>query len=178
MNIGDYVKTPYTIGYIEDIASSPGGLEFLVDGAWCDDVTLIRPAKSTERGITVDIEGNVERHGNWYDIPLPTAASLKAGGYYDIPLNVKTKMPPGYEAHVIARSSTFRKYGVLLANSVGLIDYDYNKPWQAMLYATKDIEIPAGTRLVQFTIAKTLGFSLNHTKVIDEGRGYSGSTGR
>ena len=178
MNIGDYVKTPFTIGYIEDIASSPGGLEFLVDGAWYDDVTLIRPAKSTERGITVDIEGNVERHGNWYDIPLPTAVSLKADEYAAVDLGVKTKMPQGYEAHLIARSSTFRKYGVLLANSVRLIDYDYNKPWQAMLYATKDIEVPAGTRLVQFTIVKTLGFSLNHAKVIDEGRGYSGSTGR
>ena len=165
-------------GYIgiitEKDTDEHGKTLYRIDGLYWHDAAEIMP---WDGGVLIDIEGNIERHGNWYDIPLPTAVSMKAGEYAAVNLGIKTKMPPGYEAHVIARSSTFRKFGVLLANSVGLIDYDYNKPWQAMLYATKDIEIPAGTRLVQFTIVKTLGFSLNHTKVIDKGRGYSGSTG-
>lgn len=172
MNIGNTVKTSNgTVGVITEIDATPEGVIYKVDEYWYSDyeLSVLKP--------TIIIDGDVERHGNWYDIPLPAPVSLKAG-YNVVSLGVKTKIPMGYEAHVIARSSTFRKYGVFLANSMGLIDWDYNKPWQAMLYAMKAIDIPAGTRLVQFTIAPTTEFSLVHAKVEDEGRGYSGSTGR
>ena len=96
-------------GYIGTITGrytdGDGNTLYHIDGLYWHNVTEIMP---WDGNVLIDIEGNIERHGNWYDIPLPTAVSMKAGEYTDVPLDVKTKMPPGYEAHVIARSSTFR----------------------------------------------------------------------
>ena len=35
------------------------------------------------------------------------------------------ELPKGYEAHIVPRSSTFKNYGIIQTNSVGIIDADY-----------------------------------------------------
>ena len=70
-------------------------------------------------------------------------------------LGVSMQLPEGYEAHVYPRSSTFKKKGLLLSNSVGIIDNSYASDrdvWQAIFYATKDTTMDYGDRLLQFRI--------------------------
>lgn len=70
-------------------------------------------------------------------------------------LGVAMEMEEGFEATVIERSSSFRKYGVIQTNSMGLIDNSYSSDedeWKVPLMATRAITIPKGTRICQFRI--------------------------
>lgn len=72
-----------------------------------------------------------------------------------VSLGVAMKLPKGYEAHVVARSSLYNKYGVILSNAIGIIDNSYqgnDDIWKANLIAFRDTEIPADTRICQFRI--------------------------
>lgn len=72
-----------------------------------------------------------------------------------IPLGVCMQVPEGFESIVIPRSSTFKKYGLIQTNSVGLIDFSYNSEkdeWKFPAVATRDAVIPKGTRICQFRI--------------------------
>lgn len=72
-----------------------------------------------------------------------------------IPLGVCMELPKGYEAVIIPRSSTFKKYGLIETNSMGLIDQTYCSEadeWKFPVLATKDVIIPKGERICQFRI--------------------------
>lgn len=72
-----------------------------------------------------------------------------------IPLGVCMEIPAGYEAYLLPRSSTFKKYGILQTNSMGIIDNSYAGPedeWKLPVMATREIIIPKGTRIAQFRI--------------------------
>lgn len=60
--------------------------------------------------------------GDWIDLRIAEYVTLEAGEFKLIPLGVAMMLPKGYEALVIPRSSTFKKYGIIQANSVGLIE--------------------------------------------------------
>ena len=93
--------------------------------------------------------------GDWIDLRIAEDVTLKAGDFKLIPLGVAMMLPKGYEALVIPRSSTFKKYGIIQANSIGLIDETYcgnNDEWHFPAYATRDIVIPKNTRICQFRI--------------------------
>ena len=51
--------------------------------------------------------------------------TMKAGEFRLIPLGVAIALPEGYEAHIVPRSSTFKNYGILQTNSMGVVDYTY-----------------------------------------------------
>ena len=73
-----------------------------------------------------------------------------------IPLGVAMEMPKGTECHLLPRSSTFLKYGLIQTNSMGIIDRTYasdKDEWKLPVIATRDITIPKGTRIAQFRIA-------------------------
>lgn len=75
--------------------------------------------------------------------------------YRIIPLGVAMQLPKGYEAVMIPRSSTFKKYGLLQSNSIGLLDNSYcgdNDIWGFPAMATRAVTIPEGTRICQFRI--------------------------
>lgn len=121
--------------------------------------------------------------GDWVDLRCAEDVHLKAGEYKMIPLGVAMELPQGYEALVVPRSSTFRKYGVLLANSIGIIDEAYkgdNDEWNFLAYATKDATIRKNERICQFRVIRHQ--PLIHLKEVESlgnaGRGGIGSTGR
>lgn len=75
--------------------------------------------------------------------------------YQLLSLGVVIEMPKGYEATALPRSSTYKKWGILLANSQGVIDQQYcgpNDVWRFPALATRNITIPKGTPIAQFRI--------------------------
>lgn len=121
--------------------------------------------------------------GDLIDLKTAEDITLREGEYKAIPLGVAMELPKGFEAWVIPRSSTFKNYGILQANSVGLIDESYcgdNDEWHFPAYATRDIHIPKGTRICQFRIMKHQpDIELIPVEVLgNEDRKGFGSTGR
>ena len=98
-----------------------------------------------------------------------------------IDLGVSIKVPAGYETIMAPRSSTFKKYGLLQTNGIGVIDETYcgeNDRLMMSVYATRDTVVPAGERVAQFRIQKNQGNieieEVSHME--DADRGGFGST--
>lgn len=103
--------------------------------------------------------------GDWFDLCLAETVKLKAPTVYNldvvnfqsclVPLGVCMEIPKGFEAIVVPRSSTFKKYGILQSNSVGVIDGSFSSDkdeWKMPMVATRSVVIPKGTRVAQFRI--------------------------
>ncbi len=121
--------------------------------------------------------------GDWIDLRAAEEVNMKAGDYRMIPLGVAMELPHGYEALVAPRSSTFRKYGIMLANSVGVIDETYkgdNDEWHFLAYATRDAVIHKNERICQFRIIQhqPLIHLMEVETLGNADRGGIGSTGR
>lgn len=120
--------------------------------------------------------------GDWIDLRTAEDVSLDKGEFRLIPLGIAMQLPQNYEALMIPRSSTFKKYGIIQANSVGLIDESYcgnEDEWKFPAYATRLITIPKNTRICQFRIIEHQPMLLLE-EVDDLGnnnRGGFGSTG-
>lgn len=98
---------------------------------------------------------NVTEKGDWVDLRAAETVSLKAGDYALINLGVSMQLPQGYEAHIAPRSSTFKNWGIVQTNSVGVIDSTYcgnEDVWRMPVYATRDTTIEKNDRICQFRI--------------------------
>lgn len=108
--------------------------------------------------------------------------TLHAGEYALVPLGVSMQLPEGYEARTAPRSSTFKRWGILQANSVGVIDNSYcgtNDEWKLPVYATRDTVLEKGDRICQFRIYEVqppIDFE-ECEALSDTDRGGFGSTG-
>lgn len=94
---------------------------------------------------------------DWCDLYTYEDVTLHAGDFKIISLGVSMKLPEGYEANIVARSSTFKRWGILQTNAFAVIDESYcgnDDDWGYPVYATRDVTIPKGTRLCQFRINK------------------------
>ena len=125
----------------------------------------------------------VEGKSDWIDLCASEDVTMTAGEFRLIPLGVAIALPEGYEAHLVPRSSTFKNYGLLQTNSMGVVDFTYRgdgDQWRMPAYATRDVTIPKGSRIAQFRIMRNQP-RLRFTRVDRlEGpdRGGFGSTGR
>lgn len=120
--------------------------------------------------------------GDWIDLRAAETVELKAGEFKLIPLGIALKLPEGYEAIVAPRSSTFKNFGVIETNSIGVIDNSYSgndDQWFFPAYALRDTVINFDDRICQFRIQKRMP-EVAFTEV-DEldgvNRGGHGSTG-
>ena len=137
--------------------------------------------------IKIRYHGDVEPiekipQGDWVDLRAAETVSLKAGEFRLISLGVSMKLPEGYEAHLATRSSTFKKWGVILTNGVGIIDESYcgdNDIWRYSALAMRDTVIEKGDRICQFRIMKKMPAVTFETVefLSDPDRGGIGSTG-
>ena len=96
-------------------------------------------------------------HSNWIDLRAGESVEMKAGDYKLISLGVSIELPEGYEAIVAPRSSTYAKYGIILAASIGVIDEAYrgdDDVWYFPAIALRDTYIPINDRICQFRIFK------------------------
>jgi len=100
-----------------------------------------------------------ERHGAWIDLKTREEIVLKEGQSTYIPLGVKMAIPKGSEGHLLPRSSTFSKFGILMTNSQGIIEDNYGEEWLFPVYATRDVTIPIYARIAQFRSVTTMSYT-------------------
>ena len=153
---------------------------------FCD--SLVPEAVRMEKEIKIKYFNDVQEIealevGDWIDLRSAESVDIKAGEYKLIRLGVAMELPEGYEALVAPRSSTFKNYGILLANSLGIIDESYkgdNDEWKFLAYATRDTHVEKNDRICQFRIIEHQP-KIKLTKVESLGnadRGGIGSTGK
>lgn len=119
---------------------------------------------------------------NWIDLYTREETEIKEGEMKTIPLNVAIEIPSGYEVMMIPRSSTFKNYGVIMANSIGLFDESYcgdKDEYMFAAYAVKDTVIPKGARVCQIRFIKRQpDIEFERVEHLNEqSRGGFGSTG-
>lgn len=96
-------------------------------------------------------------NGDWIDLRAAEDVNLEKGDFRLISLGVSMKLPEGYEAHIVPRSSTFKHWGIIQANHIGVIDNSYcgdNDIWKFPAIATRDAVIYKNDRICQFRIMK------------------------
>lgn len=120
---------------------------------------------------------------NWIDLRSAETVHLKKGEFHLIPLGVGMKLPDSYEAHVVPRSSTFKNFGVIQTNHMGVIDGSYcgdNDMWRMPVLAVRDTQIHVNDRICQFRIMKNQpAINFDEVERLEEtDRGGFGSTGK
>lgn len=121
-------------------------------------------------------------NGDWIDLRAAESVDLKAGEFKLIRLGVGMKLPEGYEAHVVPRSSTYKTFGVIQTNHMGVIDESYcgeDDEWRFPAYALRDTAVQKNDRICQFRIVKKQPeFEFEEVDHLDDvSRGGFGSTG-
>jgi len=119
---------------------------------------------------------SLERYGVMIDLKSSETVSFTKGELKIIPLGICMELPKYFEAIIVSRSGLPIKKGLILSNSIGIIDGPMNNNntnipiaknskqgfkkgysgnsdvWKACLYALKSTIINEGDRLVQFKI--------------------------
>ena len=124
---------------------------------------------------------SLEKKGDWIDLYAAETVEMKQGEHKLIHLGVAMKLPEGYEAHIVPRSSTFKKWGIIQANHVGIIDNSYSGPedwWKMSVIAMRDTVINKDDKICQFRIMERQPkIAFVEGKMTDPSRGGFGSTG-
>ncbi len=120
--------------------------------------------------------------GDLIDLRAAETVEMKKGDFKLIKLGVGMKLPKGYKANVYPRSSTYKNFGIILANSVGQIDQSYcgeDDQWRFPAIALRDTVIHKNDRICQFEIQKIQPeIEFEEVEYLDsESRGGLGSTG-
>lgn len=125
----------------------------------------------------------IDGKSDWIDLRAAADVVLKKGEFKLIPLGVAMKLPEGYEAHIVPRSSTFKNFGIIQTNHQGVIDESYcgdNDQWHMPVLAVRDTEIHVNDRICQFRIMEhqpTICFEQVDALGASD-RGGFGSTGK
>ncbi len=125
----------------------------------------------------------IEDKSDWIDLRAAEEVKLKAGEFKLIPLGIAMELPQGYEAHIVPRSSTFKNFGILQTNSMGIVDESYcgdNDQWFFPALAMRDTEIHVNDRICQFRIMEhqpQINF-IEVSELKNTDRGGHGSTGK
>ena len=126
---------------------------------------------------------HIDGKSDWIDLRAADNLCLKKGDFALVPLGIAMELPQGYEAHVVPRSSTFKNFGVIQTNHMGVIDESYcgdNDQWFMPVLAVRDTEIHVNDRICQFRIMEhqpTICFE-ECDRLDGSDRGGFGSTGR
>ena len=125
----------------------------------------------------------IDGKSDWIDLRSAEDIELKAGEFKLIPLGIAMQLPEGYEAHIVPRSSTFKNYGIIQTNHMGVVDETYcgdNDQWFMPVYALRDTTIKANDRVCQFRIMEHQpSIIFDEVETLNNAdRGGHGSTGK
>ena len=121
-------------------------------------------------------------NGDWIDLRSAVDVDLDQFEFAVIPLGVAMQLPEGYEALIAPRSSTFKKWGIMQVNSIGIIDSTYcgdHDEWALPVVALRRTRIYKNDRICQFRIIKNQeDFTFSKVKILgNPDRNGFGSTG-
>ena len=102
--------------------------------------------------------------GNWIDVYAYEDTFVPEGERAMINLGFALELPKGWEGHLAPRSSTFKTWGVIQTNSVGVVDDTYigdNDQWHMPVYClqAKDENgtwIRKGDKIGQFRVMEVM----------------------
>jgi dUTP pyrophosphatase len=133
-----------------------------------------------------EVQIQVTKNGQMPVIGSDGAAGLDCFNLSDIELRPHTQMnpllvslgfhiaiPKGWVGLLVPRSSTFKKYRLSLANTIGVIDSDYRGEVMANIIMAPVVDnkymqtIPAGTRLCQLVLMPCADYSQMKVKQVD-----------
>ncbi len=120
--------------------------------------------------------------GDWIDLRSAIDCDLKKDEFKLIPLGIAMELPQNYEAHIVPRSSTYKNFGIIQTNHMGVVDNSYcgdNDQWFMPVYALRDTHISKNDRICQFRIMKKqTEIKFDEVMFLDnENRGGHGSSG-
>lgn len=127
---------------------------FKIMPGYLEPTSVLIKVKYLVEGLT-PLEYIGEGVSDWVDLRLAEDVRLIKHQFALLPLGVAIELPRGYEAIMAPRSSTFKTWGILETNSIGIIDESYcgdSDMWRFAALATRDVEIPKDTRICQFRI--------------------------
>lgn len=124
----------------------------------------------------------IDGKSDWIDLRAAEDVELKKGEFKLISLGVSMKLPDGYEAHIVPRSSTFKNFKIIQTNHQAVIDNSYcgdNDIWKYPVYAMEDTVIHTNDRICQFRIVENQPkIAFEEVDHLDgDTRGGFGSTG-
>ena len=140
-----------------------------------------------------DIEPlKITENGDWIDLRVAESIFIPEGSFALVSLGVSVQLPDGYEAHIVPRSSTFKNYGIIQTNHMGIIDNSYcgdNDIYRFPAYCIKgkhEINNTKGTvlqkndRICQMRIVKKMPqLEIEEVETLgNKDRGGFGSTGK
>jgi len=97
----------------------------------------------------------IDGKSDWIDLRSAEDVDMKAGESRLIRLGIAVELPKGYEAHIVPRSSTFRNFGLIQTNHMGVVDNSYcgdDDEWMVPVMAVRDTHISVNDRICQFRI--------------------------
>lgn len=121
--------------------------------------------------------------GDAIDVRAAEDVDLKYMQSTIIPLGFSCQLPKGYFALLLPRSSTFKRWGIIQSNSLGVIDFMYrgnNDVWGMPVVALRnDVHIKKNERIGQFIILPKMPTVQFETvdDLENEDRGGFGSSG-
>ena len=171
---------------LKKIAAAIGDIDNSMNTGWLTEYESDAPLRCLFRKLNPNVK-LPERKGAAYDLYLPEDVTIDAGQTVRIKLGFACKLPLGYSAFILMRSSTWEKWGICLGNQLGLWDGDFcgdEDQLELIAYRPNSYKdypkvIPAGTRIAQFVIFKhspNLNFEVVEN-LPDPSRGGFGSTG-
>ncbi len=99
----------------------------------------------------------IEGKSDWIDLRVAENVILKKGDFKLIDMGISLELPKGYEMLLVARSSTFKNFGLIQTNALGVIDESYSGDDDHIMmpvYATRDTKLSINDRICQFRIIK------------------------
>lgn len=156
-NLIEMNKGIYTIEKIETNKKDET-LIFINDG-WCfEEDQLVKVEDNMNKNISnIDLEEvkgedvmklrikyfegatklNKISKGNWIDVYANKDVFVPVGERAMIPLGFALELPQGWEGHLAPRSSTFKTWGIIQTNHIGVVDDTYignNDQWHMPVY--------------------------------------------
>lgn len=99
----------------------------------------------------------IDGKSDWIDLRSAEEVTLEAGEFHLINLGISVQLPEGYEMIIAPRSSTYKNFGLLQTNSIGIVDESYcgdNDILMMPVKADRHTEIHVNDRVCQFRIQK------------------------
>lgn len=102
--------------------------------------------------------------GNWIDVYASNDIFVPLNERAMVPLGFALELPQGWEGHLAPRSSTFKTWGIIQTNSVGVVDDTYigdNDQWHMPVYCLQAKHdngtwIRTGDKIGQFRIMEVM----------------------